>query len=59
MKIIKSEVALIWEWKTRRSKFGMELPFPNAMPVLRVQSPVISRTVRGSLNFCQSVHIAS
>ena len=26
----------IWEWKTCHSKFGMELPFPNAIPALRV-----------------------
>ena len=26
----------IWEWKTCCGKFGMELPFPNEIPVLRV-----------------------
>ena len=26
----------IWEWKTSRSKFGMEFPFPNEISILRV-----------------------
>ncbi len=33
-----TQFIFIWEWKTGRSKFGMELPFSNLIPVLRVQT---------------------
>ncbi len=42
--IFMKHFIFIWEWKTPHSKFGMELPFPNAMPILRVHERMKNRT---------------